>query len=44
MSTSAFLALLVCLSGLVILASMAEPIADAALSFFSKPSNRRSRK
>lgn len=44
MSASAFLALLVCLSGLVILASMAEPIADAALSFFSKPNNRRSRK
>jgi hypothetical protein len=44
MSTSAFLALLVCLSGLVILASMAEPLADGLLSFFSKPSNRRSRK
>ena len=44
MSSSAFIALLVALSGLVFLASMAEPIADAALIFFSKPSNRRSRK
>jgi len=44
MSASAFLALLVALSGLVILASLAEPLADAALSFFDKPRNRRARK
>lgn len=41
MSAPAFIALLVALSGLVLLASLAEPIADALLSFFSKPQNRR---
>lgn len=44
MSISAFLALLVALSGLVLLASLAESLADAALSFFDKPRNRRTRK
>jgi hypothetical protein len=44
MSAPAFISLVVCLSGLLVLAALSGPLASAAASFFYGSKNRRVRK
>jgi hypothetical protein len=44
MSSAAFISLVVCLSGLLVLAALSGPLASAAASFFYGSKNRRVRR